>query len=74
MQALVENIRDRAGGAASRSVSWMSDATKARALQKLSMLNVKIGYPTKWRDYSALSISPDDLFGDVAPRRRLRVA
>ncbi|HWF77260.1 MAG TPA: M13 family metallopeptidase [Caulobacteraceae bacterium] len=64
MLALVGNIR---GALASRiqKVTWMSDATKARALQKLSMLNVKVGYPTKWRDYSALSISPDDLVGNV---------
>jgi putative endopeptidase len=43
----------------------MSDATKTKALQKLSMLTVKVGYPSKWRDYSALKISPDDLVGDV---------
>jgi predicted metalloendopeptidase len=48
----------------------MSDATKARALQKLSMLTVKIGYPSKWRDYTALQISDADLFGDVERSRR----
>jgi putative endopeptidase len=64
MLAVVENIR-AALAARLQKVAWMSDATKARALHKLSMLNVKIGYPTQWRDYSALSISPDDLVGDV---------
>jgi putative endopeptidase len=46
-------------------VAWMSDATKARALEKLSKLNVKVGYPVKWRDYGALTLAADDLYGDV---------
>jgi putative endopeptidase len=64
MEALVANIR---AALASRiqHVAWMSDATKAKAIEKLSKLTVKIGYPAKWRDYSSLSISPDDLVGDV---------
>ena len=64
MEALVGNIRTALKGRIQR-VAWMSDATKARALQKLSMLNVKIGYPSKWRDYTALQITDADLFGDV---------
>ncbi|MFI4936603.1 MAG: M13 family metallopeptidase [Caulobacterales bacterium] len=64
MEALVGNIR-MALKARIQRVAWMSDATKARALQKLSMLTVKIGYPSKWRDYTALQISEADLFGDV---------
>jgi putative endopeptidase len=64
MEALVANIRTCLA-ARIRRVSWMSDDTKARALQKLSMLTVKIGYPSKWRDYGALRISASDLFGDV---------
>ena len=64
MEALVGNIRAALRGRIQR-VAWMSDATKARALQKLSMLTVKIGYPSKWRDYTALQISDSDLFGDV---------
>jgi putative endopeptidase len=64
MEALVANIR-AALAARIQHVTWMSDATKARALQKLSMLSVKIAYPSKWRDYSALRISDDDLTGDV---------
>jgi putative endopeptidase len=64
MEALVANIR-AALQARIQKVAWMSDATKARAEQKLSMLNVKIGYPVKWRDYSTLRITADDLYGDV---------
>jgi putative endopeptidase len=64
MQRLVDNVRSALAARIQR-VSWMSDATKAKALEKLSRLGVKIGYPVKWRDYSALAIAPDDLVGDV---------
>jgi len=64
MEALVGDLR-AALAARIQKLTWMSDATKAKALQKLSMLNVKVGYPVKWRDYSTLTISPDDLYGDV---------
>jgi putative endopeptidase len=43
----------------------MTPETKAKALEKLSLFKVKIGYPNKWRDYSALKIDPDDLIGNV---------
>ena len=40
------------------ALDWMSDATKARAQEKLSSFTVKIGYPDKWKDYSTLTIDP----------------
>lgn len=40
---------------------WMTDETRARALDKLGKFTPKIGYPVKWRDYSTLTIDPDDL-------------
>jgi putative endopeptidase len=46
-------------------LDWMSPATKAQALVKLHGIRNKIGYPDKWRDYSALSVSADDLIGNV---------
>jgi len=64
MLELVGNVRAALAARIGR-VSWMSDATKAKALEKLSHLTVKIGYPVKWRDYSALRISADDLAGDA---------
>jgi putative endopeptidase len=64
MLALVGDLKT-ALGARINKLDWMSDATKAKALQKLGMLNVKIGYPNKWRDYSALVMKPDDLYGNV---------
>jgi endothelin-converting enzyme/putative endopeptidase len=46
-------------------LDWMSDATKKQAIVKLHAVRNKIGYPDKWRDYSSLSIRPDDYFGNV---------
>ncbi len=43
----------------------MTDATRAEALDKLSKFTPKIGYPDKWKDYSALDIEADDLVGNV---------
>ena len=47
-------------------LSWMSQETKERAFVKLNKFTPKIGYPDRWRDYSKLSISPDDLIGNLA--------
>jgi len=46
-------------------LSWMTDATKVKALDKLSKITTKIGYPDEWRDYSRLEISADDLIGNM---------
>jgi putative endopeptidase len=46
-------------------LDWMSDATKKEALRKLHLIRNKIGYPNRWRDYSNLSISRTDHFGNV---------
>ncbi len=51
------------------SLSWMSPATKQQALEKLHALANKIGYPDKWRDYSALTIARDDYMGNVLRAR-----
>ncbi len=48
-----------------KAVKWMSSSTRKKALKKFSMLNVKIGYPEKFRDYSLLQIERNDLFGNV---------
>ncbi|HWA63612.1 MAG TPA: M13-type metalloendopeptidase [Caulobacteraceae bacterium] len=65
MQALVGELR-AALRARIEKVTWMSPETKARALDKLSKFGVKIGYPDHFRDYSALTLTADDLAGDVA--------
>ncbi len=46
-------------------LEWMSPDTRARALEKLEKFTPKIGYPSKWRDYSNLEIEPNDLMGNV---------
>jgi putative endopeptidase len=48
-----------------KTLPWMSDATKKAAEEKLSMFRNKIGYPEKWRDYSALTVKRDDLIGNL---------
>ncbi len=64
MQALVGDLRAALRARIER-VAWMSPQTRARALDKLSKFGVKIAYPDKWRDYSALRIDAADLYGDV---------
>ncbi len=64
MDALVGHLREALNARLERA-DWMSPETRARAAEKLSKLTVKIGYPAKWRDYSALTMRPDDLYGDA---------
>jgi endothelin-converting enzyme/putative endopeptidase len=46
------------------SLSWMTDATRREALGKLKAISDKIGYPDRWRDYSALAIARGDALGN----------
>ncbi|MEV1292536.1 M13-type metalloendopeptidase [Pseudonocardia sp. NPDC049635] len=47
------------------TLDWMSPETRERALDKLGKFTPKVGYPKKWKDYSALHIDPTDLFGNA---------
>jgi putative endopeptidase len=47
------------------NLTWMTEETKKKALVKLSKFNPKIGYPSKWKDYSALVIDRNDLVGNI---------
>ena len=47
------------------SLEWMGEETRRRALDKLDKFTPKIGYPVRWRDYSALEVAADDLLGNV---------
>jgi putative endopeptidase len=49
-----------------KALTWMSDETKQKAFTKLDKFTPKIGYPDKWRDYSKLAITADDLIGNLA--------
>ena len=64
MLALVENMR-RAYGRRIAGLSWMSEATKKVAAEKLVTFRPKIGYPDRWRDYSRLEVRRDDAFGNA---------
>ena len=48
-----------------QQLEWMSPATKEKALDKLAKFTPKIGYPDRWRDYSALEVDRGDLVGNV---------
>jgi predicted metalloendopeptidase len=47
------------------TLDWMTPATRVRAKEKLEAVADKIGYPDRWRDYSRLSVSPTDAFGNA---------
>ena len=49
-----------------KQLSWMGDATKKQAIEKLHGMVNKIGYPDQWRDYSSIKISRDDFFANVS--------
>lgn len=63
MDKLIDNLfaayRDRL-----TKLPWMGAATKKKALDKLSRMKRKIGYPSKWKKYPGLVISPTDYFGN----------
>jgi putative endopeptidase len=69
MNDIVANLKTamaaRIGGS-----DWMSPETKTAALEKLSKMDVMVGYPDKWRDYAALKIDPADLYGNVQRSNR----
>ncbi len=62
---MVENIL-HAFGERIKDLDWMTEATKKKALEKLSTFTVKIGYPDKWKDYSKLTIKSADEGGSYA--------
>ena len=64
MEALVKNLQISLGQRIDAQ-TWMSDATKAKAQEKLAAFIVKIGYPDTWRDYSGLEIKNDSYWANV---------
>ena len=57
-----------------RQSTWMTEPTRRAALQKLSAVREKIGYPARWRDYGALRIAPGDFYGNVERSLRFETA
>lgn len=65
MQELIENLRT-AFGQRIDNLTWMGDTTKVKAKEKLASITVKVGYPDKWTDYSALEINKESgLIGNI---------
>ncbi|HEX3653255.1 MAG TPA: M13 family metallopeptidase [Rhizomicrobium sp.] len=63
-EELVDNLL-KAYDADIRTITWMTEVTKQKALEKLHAFTPHIGYPDKWRDYSGLRIERSDLIGDI---------
>jgi predicted metalloendopeptidase len=70
MDQLVTNLRG-AFRQGIEELEWMTPETRAQAQEKLAKFNTKIGYPDTWKDYSALSVDPADLVGNVMRSRRV---
>ena len=64
MEELVANLK-KAAAVRIRGNRWMGDSTKQAALAKLEKMDVMVGYPDKFRDYSRLEMKPDDLYGNI---------
>jgi len=64
MEELVQNLL-KSYEASIKELTWMTPETKKQALDKLSKFTPKVGYPDKWRDYSALRVVKGDLYGNM---------
>lgn len=73
VESMVGNLR-LALKARIDGLDWMSAETKAKAQEKLSKFGLKIGYPTKWRDYSTLEVRADDVVGNAMRAREHNAA
>lgn len=69
MEALVENLR-KALRQNIEQLDWMGPETKEEAYKKLASFRPKVGYPSKWRDYSKVEIVADDLLANVRALRQ----
>lgn len=61
---MVGHIKDEFASRLKRN-SWLDEPTRKAALEKLAKIDIQVGYPGRWVDFSALDIRPDDHFGNV---------
>ncbi|PKA82819.1 putative endopeptidase [Ulvibacter sp. MAR_2010_11] len=54
---IIDAFKDRI-----KTLDWMSDSTKVKAVEKLDKFTVKIGYPDKWKDYSSMAVKPGNSY------------
>ncbi len=73
MVEMVNNLKE-AFAMRIHDAQWMSEGTKQRAIEKLSTIMVKVGYPDKWRDYSGLEIKNDSYFANVIRSNQFDIA
>lgn len=73
MMELVNNLQ-KAFEARIAKLDWMSDSTKQRAVAKMNTFIKKIGYPDKWKDYSAMTIKSNDYYNNVMQARKYEFA
>lgn len=73
MQHLVKNLQT-ALGERIYNLEWMSDSTKQKALEKLNAFTVKVGYPDKWKDYTALEIKNDSYWENMVRASQWQLA
>ncbi|MFW6099840.1 MAG: M13 family metallopeptidase [Bacteroidota bacterium] len=69
MLTLVDNLQE-AFNQRIKNLEWMSEETKNKALEKLSVMNVKIGYPEEWRDFSDLTIDAPSYVENVLASKK----
>lgn len=70
---MIKDIEDAFSAGLPR-LEWMDDSTRERAVGKVAKITNKIGFPDRWRDYSALAVTPDDHLGNVLAARRFENA
>ena len=69
MDELIANLR--AGmGERLKTLEWMDEPTRAEAQKKLATFDPRVGYPVKWRDYTAFTVTPGKLFDNIRNGRR----
>ncbi|HVI58383.1 MAG TPA: M13 family metallopeptidase [Luteimonas sp.] len=69
VEAIRSTFRDRI-----ERLDWMGDETKVKALAKLAAVTPKVGYPDKWKDYSALSIGRESYAANIMAAQRWQFA
>ena len=72
MDDMIENLRT-AYGDSIKDLDWMSAETKTKALEKLHKFDPKIGYPSKWKDYSSIHVNKDTLLDNMVSVQQWRV-
>ena len=71
IQGMVDNIKS-AFAKRIDALDWMAEETKAEAVRKVETMEVGVGYPDQWLDYSSLTVKPDDAYANVQAAERLR--